>query len=138
MQNSVVMFLFCVFDRKYPFRANLVQNIQIDSLTWNLVPKVIGMIVWANLVQNIKTDSLTWNFVPRVIRMMVFRCFILDRKHPFCANFVKKTKIVSLSWNLVPRIIRISRIQWWCSLFLLQTRNTLYGQIWSKKSILSV
>ena len=31
---------------------------------------------------------------------------------------VEKIKIVSLSWNLVHNLIRISRIQWWCSLFM--------------------
>ena len=39
---------------------------------------------------------------------------------------------------MVPRLIRIYRIQWWCLLFLFQTANTFFGQIWSKKSKLSV
>ena len=52
----------------------------------------------------------------------------------------KKIKIVSLNWNLVPRLIPISKI-WWriqCSLFLCQTKNTLFRQIRSKKKELSV
>ena len=44
MQNSMVMFIFFVFDRKYPFWANLVQNIKIATLTWNLVPTLIRIL----------------------------------------------------------------------------------------------
>ena len=32
MQNSIVIFTFFVFDRKYPFLANLVQKVKIVSL----------------------------------------------------------------------------------------------------------
>ena len=40
--------LFCVFNRKYPFRTTLVENIKIFTLRWNLVPRVIriGRIQW--------------------------------------------------------------------------------------------
>ena len=41
MQNSMVMFTFFVFDRKYLFWANLVQNVKIISLSRNLVPILI-------------------------------------------------------------------------------------------------
>ena len=57
---------------------------------------------------------------------------VLDGKHSFWANLVQNIKIVSLSLNQVPGLIRIWRIQWRCSLFLFQMRNTLFGQIWSK------
>ena len=83
------------------------------------------------------------NFVPKLIQICripwwcsLFFCFRLEI--PFWANVVQKIEIVSLSWNLVPRLIWISRIQWWCSLFLFLTRKTFFGQIWSKKSKLSV
>ena len=46
----------------------------------------------------------------------------------------KKKKIVSLRWNLILRLIWICKIQWWCSLFTFSTGNTLFGEIWSKKS----
>ena len=39
---------------------------------------------------------------------------------------------------MVVRLIRICRIQWCCSLFLFLRGNTLFGQIWSKKSKLSL
>ena len=53
---------------------------------------------------------------------------------------------LSLDWprstiaptNMAPRLIRISRIQRSFSLFSFSTRNILFGQIWSKKSKLSV
>ena len=51
----------------------------------------------------------------------------------FWANLVQKSKIVSFSWNSVPWLIQICKIQWWCSLLLFQSGNTLLGQIWSKK-----
>ena len=96
---------FSVFDRKF-------QKIKMISLSWNLVPRLI-----------------------RICRTQQWRYFfsVLDWKRPFWTNLVKKIKIVSLNWNLVPRITRICRIQWHCSLFLFQTRNTFLRLIWSKK-----
>ena len=41
MQNSMVMFSFFVFDRKYPFWANLFQKVKIISWSWNLVARLI-------------------------------------------------------------------------------------------------
>ena len=70
--------------------------------------------------------------------MVVFTFSVLDWENFFWANLVQKIKIFSLSWTLVPRLIWICRIQWCCSLFLFQTKNTLLGQIWSKKSNMSV
>ena len=35
MQNSMVVFNFSVFDRKYSFRVDLVEKIKIVSLSWN-------------------------------------------------------------------------------------------------------
>ena len=40
-QKSMVMLTFSIFDRKYPFWANLVQKTKIVSLSWNLVPRLI-------------------------------------------------------------------------------------------------
>ena len=68
----------------------------------------------------------------------VFTFFVFDQKCPFWINFVQKIKIISLSWNLVLTPIRICRIQWCCSLFLFLNGNTLFRQIWSKKSKLSI
>ena len=41
LQNSMVIFTFFVFDRKYSFRENLIQKIQIFSLSSNLVSRLI-------------------------------------------------------------------------------------------------
>ena len=41
MQNSMVIFTFSVFDRKYSFWANLVQKVKIISLSWNLLSRLI-------------------------------------------------------------------------------------------------
>ena len=40
IQNSIVMFIFSVLDRKFPFRANLVQKIKIAILSLNLNPSI--------------------------------------------------------------------------------------------------
>ena len=57
--------------------------------------------------------------------MMMLTFSVFHQKNPFRVNFVQK---ISLSWNLVSRLIRICRIQWWCSLFLFMTGNTLSGE----------
>ena len=51
---------------------------------------------------------------------------------------VQKPKFFCSKWSLIQRLIWICRIKWWCSFYLFYTRNTLFGQIWSKKSKLSV
>ena len=61
-----------------------------------------------------------------------FSCFRWET--PFWLNLDKKVRIVSFSWRLVPRPIRINKIQWSSSLFLFETGNTFFAQIWSKKS----
>ena len=70
--------------------------------------------------------------------MMMFTLFVFDHKYPFWSNLAQKNKIVSFKWNLILRLIRICRIQCRCSLFLFSIRNAIFGQIWSKLSILSV
>ena len=81
IQNSMVMFTFFVFDRKYVF--------------WGV-----------NLVQIFKIVSLSWNFVPRPIwicKIQWWRSFfsVTDWKYAFWVVLVQKIKIVSLTWNLV-------------------------------------
>ena len=62
--------------------------------------------------------------------MVIFTFSVLDQKYSFWVNWVQQIKIASLSRNLIPRLNRIRRSQWWCSLFLFQIGNTLFGQIW--------
>ena len=48
-----------------------------------------------------------------------------------------QNSLFEMKWNLVPRLIPIYRIQWWYSIFLFFTGNTLFGQLWSKLKSLS-
>ena len=59
---------------------------------------------------------------------------VFDWAYAFWANLVEKIKIGSSRWNSRLKLIQVCRIQWWCSLFLFLSGNTLFGQIWSKKS----
>ena len=61
-------FDFSVFDRKFPFRANLVKIIRIASLSWNLVPRLIRIcrILWwwcwlFPFLNGITTSGQTWS-----------------------------------------------------------------------------
>ena len=154
MQNSMAVFTFSVFDRKYPFWKNLVQNIKIVSSRWNSSLKLIQIcrIQWCcslflflcgipflgkfgpeNQDCHLKLKFGTYTNSNIQNSMVVFTLSIFDQKYPFWANLVQKVKIISLSWNLVPTIIQTCRIQWWYSLFPFLIRNTLFGQIWSQK-----
>ena len=103
MQNAMVMFTFPVFDRKYPFWANLVKKVKIISWNWNLVPRL--------------TNSNMQN------SMIKFPFSALVRQYMFWANLVQKIKMVSLRWNLILKPIQICRIQWWSSLFYIFGRK---------------
>ena len=65
-------------------------------------------------------------------RDLWFSCFLPEI--PFLSKLGPKIKIVNLSLHLVHRLYRT---QWWCLLFLIYTRNTLFGQVWFQKSKLS-
>ena len=93
----------------------------------------------ANLIQNIKIVCLSWNLVLRLIRI----CWIwwwcslfsvLDCKYPFWTNLVQKIKTICLKWNLVPNLIGICWIRWECSFVLLCTGSSFCGAIWSKRN----
>ena len=94
MQNSVVMFVFSVFDQSKFGPKN--QNFQLK------------------LKFGTKNNSNIQNF------MVVFTFSLLDRKYFFRPNLVRKIKIVSLTWNSEPSLIPIHGIQWWCSLFFFE------------------
>ena len=40
-QNSLAVFTFFDFDQKCPFWANLVQDVEIFSLKWKLIPRLV-------------------------------------------------------------------------------------------------
>ena len=152
-------FDFSVLDRKYPFWSNLVQKITIVSLNSHLVPRINSS------MQNSMMSLIFFNFWLKILFQGKFglknhNCQfklkfvtytnsnmqnsigiifpVLSWKEPFQESLVEKIKIISISCHLVPEVIRICRSQWWCSLFVISTGMTLFGQIWSKKSTLSV
>ena len=125
----MVTFTFSVFDKKYLFRASLVQNMKI------LVPSLIRIyrIRWwcsflsafdwkypflgkfSTKIQNclfkIKFDTYTNPNMQNSV--VVFILSTLYWKYPFWADSVEKVKIVSVSSNLVFRLNQISKIRWW-------------------------
>ena len=130
MQNSMVMFIFSLFDQKYPFSTNLIQKFKIISWSWNLVPTLIPtcriqwwdslllFLIGNTLFEQIRSKKSklsvelkfgTYTNSNMQNSMVIFTFF--DRKYPFWANFVQKVRLISWSWNLVPKLIRISRIQ---------------------------
>ena len=134
-----------VSERKYLFWANLVQNIKIVSLSWDLVPSLIRIcrIQWqwslfpflagnTNFGQTWSKKSnqisLHLNLGPKLIQISWIqwrssRFFVFDWNSPFWANLVQKMKIVSLKWNLLPRLIQICRIRCWHSFFVLDWKH---------------
>ena len=121
MQNSMVLFTFSVFNKKYPFRTTFVENIKIVSLRWNLIPRVIRIcrIQWWCSIFLFRPEILFWRkFDPKnqlcwfklkfgtqnnsnlQNSLAIFNLFVWYRKYPFCSNFFQKVKIVSLSLDL--------------------------------------
>ena len=74
MHNSIAMFTFYVLNRKYSFWENLVQKIEIVSLS-------IGTKTNLNMENSMEISTFT----------------VLERKNPCWANLAPKSKIVSLS-----------------------------------------
>ena len=70
--------------------------------------------------------------------MIVLTFLVLEGKYHFLANLVQKIKIVISSLNLAPRPIWIRKIWWWCLAFEFSMANTIFRQIWSKTSELSL
>ena len=59
MQNSMALFIFSVLDRKHPFWANLAQKIEVVSLSWNLIPRLIRIsrIQWRSSLFLFETEN---------------------------------------------------------------------------------
>ena len=117
MQNSMVMFIFFCFWVEIPF---------------------LGKFGPKHQNYHFKLKFGTYSNSRMQNSMVMFILPVFDWKCAFWANFVQKIKIITLSWNLVPTLIRACRIHWWCSFFLFLIGNTLFGQICSKKSKLSL
>ena len=88
VKNSIMIFIFSAFDRKYSVLGNLFQKIKIVCWSWKLELRLIQI-------------CRIWRW------FSVF--FFLDRKYSFWVNLVQKLKIVILTWNL-SRLARLFRI----------------------------
>ena len=152
---------YSVFNWNYLFWVILVQKLKIISLSWNFVSRLIQIcrIPWRCSLFLFSTGkTFLGKFGPKnkncqfvlkfrtrriwICRIMKKTCgvhfFCFRPEKPFLDKSSQKIKIFSLSWNLVPRLLWISRIQWWCSIFLFLNINIFLGQIWSKNSKLFV
>ena len=101
------------------------EKFNIVSKTMDASTSAISLFeqIWSK--KKIRMVSLSWNLVPRRIGICRIQWYCLlflfkTGNTLFWANLVQKLKIVSLSWNLVLRphvlvdIIKVSR--WWCPL----------------------
>ena len=109
---------FSVFDRKFPFWANLVKKIQNCQfkLKFDTQPNsnmqnsvvvftflfqagniLFGQIWSKNLTCQFKLKFGTQTNSNMQNSMVVFTFYVLDQKHTFRANLVQKIKTVSLS-----------------------------------------
>ena len=107
-RNSMVLFSFSVFNRKYPFRANLVEKVKIVTFRRNLIPRVIPIsrIQWCCSLFLFRPEILFWRKFGRKNEdyqfqlkfgtqnnsnmqnsMTMFTLSALDWKYPFWSNF---------------------------------------------------
>ena len=106
LQNSMVMFILSLFDRKYPFRANLDQKIKLVMFIFFVF--YLKYPFWENLFQNFKILTLGWNLVPLLIRACRIQCwcsfFCFWSEIPFFGKFAPKSqnyqlKLKFASWT---------------------------------------
>ena len=156
MLNSMVTSTL-ILEWKYTFWANLVQKIESDSLTWNVVPTIICMCrnvyvhflgFWSNIpffgvnmvpkfnffLFKVKFGTWTNRNIQNWMELITF--FDLVWVLPVSGKFGKKLKIVNLSWSLVLRPFRIWRVCWW-SFFYFWPEISLFGNFVSKISVVS-
>ena len=109
MQNPMVMFSFFVFDRKYPFLANLVQKVKIVSWSWNLVAFIIFQCC-CSLFCFFTGSALLGQICSKLPIFTVF--FVSDQKCSFFGKFGWKCqscqfKAKFASYNLLQNIFGI-------------------------------
>ena len=85
MQHSMVVYIFCVFDWKYPFWANSIQKLKIVGLNKKLVVLLIQ-------IYRIQCDVHFFSFKPE-IPLVVVTFSIFNKKHLILVNLVHKIKI---------------------------------------------
>ena len=132
----MVLFIFC-FEPEIPYLDKFGQ-IKIVYFSWNLASRLTLFRSRPEISLGLKLKVVywRWNLVYSLIWICWIRgccslfCFGLEI--PYLGKFGLKNKIVCISWNLIPSLIRICWTRGCCSLFLFWTRDTLFGQIWSK------
>ena len=100
MENSMVMFIFSLFDWKYPW-ANLLQKVKIISWSWNLVPRIIRIcwIQWCCSLFSILTgNALPWQIWSKLPIFTVFFCFRLEM--PFFGKIWSKMSKLSVEGSI--------------------------------------
>ena len=139
MQNSMMLFIFFVFYRKRPSWANLVQIVNIYSF-FCFRSEVL---CWENLVQNVKIASLRLNLLASLIQIYRIQkryslfSFSIENAF-FLVIVVQNVKIVGLKANFIGQSNSNIHNSMMLFTFLFSTGNTLFGEIWSKKSKLLV
>ena len=133
------MFTFSVFDREYAFWANLVQKIEIVSLRWNLIPRLIRIcwIQWCCSLFSFLTGNALLGQVWS--KLLIFTVsFVSDQKNlfwgkfsPKCQNLQVKAKFATSSNSNMQNSKAVFT-------FLFLIGNTFFGLIWSRKLKLSV
>ena len=114
MQNSIVMLTFSVFNRKYPFWINLVQNIKIGSLSWNLVTRLIR-----------------FQYAEFSCGVHFFQFRLVAKVGPKHRNFQFKLKFGTKTNSHMQNSVVT------CT-FLFLTKDAVFGQIWSKNETCSI
>ena len=95
-------------------------------LRWNLLPRLIR-ICWIWWCCSRFETKISFLGIFGLKNLCAIWNFFWSGNTIFWANLVNQIKITCSRRNWLPRI-------WWqCSLFLLWTRNSLYGHNWSKK-----
>ena len=96
-------------------------------LRWNLLPRLIR-ICWICWCCSRFETKISFLGIFGLKNLCAIWNFFWSGNTIFWANLVNQIKITCSRRNWLPRI-------WWqCSLFLLWTRNSLYGHNWSEKN----
>ena len=114
MQNSIVIFILSVFDWKYPFWANLVENFKIGSWRQNLLPRLIricriqwwcsrfwfssensllGKICFEKQNYQLKLKFSAWTNSNVLNSIVMFTFFLFKWKYLFSRNLAQKIKL---------------------------------------------
>ena len=134
MENSMVMFTFFVFGRKYAVWDNLVQKIKIVSLRWIFVPRLIQLcwIQWCcSLFSFLTGNALLGQIWSKLSIFTVFfvsnqKCSFLGKFRPKCQKFASIIRIQNKS---------NSNMQNWkvvFTYFVFNRKGPFWGKFWSK------